>query len=251
MTGRAPETGVYLPENRRARMVLEVELPDGHDDALWPLLGWVAGRLSPDRVPLLKGLEAASPSRDDLRALCASFGTTSAAPLLHVAGVTPEGTLDPARDAEQARITQAHLAEAWDQFNRGPEAIDLVALGSPHLSLEEARHFADLMSGKARHPDTSVIVTLGRDVDAGARAEGVARTLEAAGVQLIRDLCWCSIVEPVFPRAARTLMTNSGKYAHYAPGLSGRDVRFGSLADCARAATTGVAPKQKPAWLSR
>jgi hypothetical protein len=45
-------------------------------------------------------------------------------------------------------------------------------------------------------------------------------------------------------------MTNSGKYAHYAPGLSGREVRFGSLADCAAAARTGHALKSYPAWLA-
>ena len=249
LTGRAPESGVYLPSNRRPRMVIEVELPRDHDDAFWPLLGWVAGRLAPDRVPLLTGLEPAAPSRDDLRALCAAFGTTSAVPLLHVAGVTPEGELAPAADAERARVTRADLAEAWARFNSGPEKVDLVALGSPHFSLEETRQFAELMSGQARHPDTSVIVTLGRDILSQAQSEGLVARLEASGVRLIPDLCWCSIVEPVFPRGARTLMTNSGKYAHYAPGLSGRNVRFGSLSDCAAAARSGVASSVRPEWL--
>ena len=249
LTGRAPETGVYLPGNRRPRMVIEVELPRGHDDALWPLVGWVAGRLAPDRVPLLTGLEPAGPSRDDLRAMCAAFGTTSAAPLLHVAGVTPEGDLAPAADAAQARMTVADLAAAWDRFNAGPANVDLVALGSPHLSLEETRRFAALMSGQERHPDTAVIVTLGRDILSRAQAEGLVARLHASGVRLIPDLCWCSIIEPVFPRGARTLMTNSGKYAHYAPGLSGRSVRFGSLSDCAAAARTGVAASERPDWL--
>ena len=45
-------------------------------------------------------------------------------------------------------------------------------------------------------------------------------------------------------------MTNSGKYAHYGPGLSGRSVRFGSLADCVEAALTGMAPTGLPRWLS-
>ena len=249
LTGRVPETGVYVPENRRPRMVIEVELPRDHDDALWPLVGWVAGRLAPDRVPLLTGLEPAAPGRDDLRALCAAFGTTSAVPLLHVAGVTPEGDLAPAPDAARARVTVADLAEAWERFNSGPANVDLVALGSPHLSLEETRRFAALMSGQARHPDTSVIVTLGRDILSKAQSEGLAARLEASGVRLIPDLCWCSIIEPVFPRGATTLMTNSGKYAHYAPGLSGRNVRFGSLSDCAAAAKTGVAASERPEWL--
>ncbi len=67
---------------------------------------------------------------------------------------------------------------------------------------------------------------------------------------VLPDLCWCSITEPVFPPAARTVMTNSGKYAHYGPGLSGRALRFGSLADCADAALTGTAPAGLPAWLA-
>jgi predicted aconitase len=44
-------------------------------------------------------------------------------------------------------------------------------------------------------------------------------------------------------------MTNSGKYAHYGPGLSGRAVRFGGLAACAEAAVTGKAPQALPEWL--
>ena len=90
------------------------------------------------------------------------------------------------------------------------------------------------------------IVTLGpgeRD-----RAGGTIERLREKGVTVITEICWCSISEPVFPPSARTLMTNSGKYAHYAPGLHGRAVRFGSLADCARAAMTGRAAP-RPGWL--
>ncbi|NNE80551.1 MAG: DUF521 domain-containing protein [Silicimonas sp.] len=249
LTGRAPETGVYLTKNRRPGIVIDVDLPECYDDALWPLLGWVAGRLSPDRVPLLAWLRSAAPSRDDLRAMCAAFGTTSAAPMLHVAGVTPEADLNPAADAKHATITKGDLAKAWDELNTGPATVDLVALGSPHFSLEETRQFAALMSGGTTHPETSVIITLGRDILSQARVEGLTDDLKAAGVELFPDLCWCSIVEPVFPRKAKTLMTNSGKYAHYAPGLSGRNVRFGSLADCATAAQSGCAPIARPKWL--
>lgn len=44
-------------------------------------------------------------------------------------------------------------------------------------------------------------------------------------------------------------MTNSGKYAHYAPGLCGRAVRFGGLLACAETAVSGVAPEGLPDWL--
>ena len=249
VTGRAPETGVYLTENRRPQIVIDVDAPQGHDDALWPLIGWIAGRLAPDRVPLLTGLTQTKPSRDDLRAICAAFGTTSASPMLHVAGITPESDLAPVSDAARVQIRRNDLALAWDQFNQGLEMVDLVALGSPHFSLEETRRFAGLMAGQVVHPQTSVVITLGRETRAKAQGEGLVVQLERAGVRLLSDLCWCSIVEPVFPTSAKTLMTNSGKYAHYAPGLSGRNVRFGGLAQCADVARTGRLPHARPAWL--
>ncbi len=249
LTGRAPRAGVYLDENRAAGREIEVDLPEGYDDALWPLLGWLAGQMAPDRIPLLTGLEAAAPSEDDLRALCAAFGTTSAAPMLHVAGLTPEGDRPAAADADRVRIAQADFARAWREFNSGSREVDLVSLGSPHFSLDEMRRFATLMTGRRCHDDVSVIVTLGRATLEAAQAEGLVSQLEGAGVRVVPDICWCSITEPLFPPTARVLMTNSGKYAHYAPGLCGREVRFGSLKDCADAARSGRAPTDPPAWL--
>jgi predicted aconitase len=34
---------------------------------------------------------------------------------------------------------------------------------------------------------------------------------------------------PVFPATAKVVKTNSGKYAHYGPGLSGCAVRLGKM----------------------
>lgn len=250
MTGRAPASGVYTPEGRVARTVIEVTPPDGHDDLLWPLIGWLAGRLSPDHVPLLTGLERLSPSTDDFKALCAAFGTTSGAPMLHVANHTPEAHLAPAPDAARHVMDLSALADAWRELNRGDRRIDLVAIGSPHASLAEVRRLVDLFGERHCHPGTGMTVTIGRDTLRAARAEGVADHLEQAGVRLIPDLCWCSITEPVFPPQARGLMTNSGKYAHYAHGLTGRHARLGGLRTCVEVATSGMAPDGPPAWLA-
>ena len=248
LTGRAPLSGVYLDVNRRARRVISVECPADHDDLFWPMLGYLAGLRAPDRIPLLTGLEGLSPGPDDLKALCAAFGTTSSAPMLHLAGITPEAGA-VAADADTAQIKRADLARTWHAFNAGPADIDLVAFGSPHFSIVECRALAERMAGHHCAEEVTGIVTMGRDVLAAARAEGLAGQLEDAGIRLLSDLCWCTITEPVFPRAARALMTNSGKYAHYAPGLSGRGVRFGSLADCVHALRTRRAPDNPPAWL--
>lgn len=250
LTGRAPLSGVYLEKHRVAQIVIEVALPDGHDDAVWPMLGWLAGHIASDRIPLLTGLDDAYLCADDLRALCAAFGTTSAAPMLHIAGVTPEGTRPATRDAKRVSISHTDFVRAWGAFNSGPAKIDLVALGSPHFSLDETRAFAGQMNCRRRNPDTDVVITLGREIKKAAQNEGLVSQLAAKGIKVISDICWCTVTEPVFPPDARNLMTNSGKYAHYAPGLTGRTVRFGGLSDCADAAITGLAKEGLPKWLA-
>lgn len=248
LTGRAPLSGVYLDEHRKAKRVIDVELPENVDDAFWPIVGYLAGRAAPDRIPLLRGLAAARPTQDDLKALCAAFGTTSAAPMLHIEGVTPEADGIAADTADHTTMTRADMIDVWTMFNDGPAEVELIAIGSPHASASECRALADALGDRKRHPDVTVIVTAGRDVI--AESGDVLTRLRASGVQVLPDLCWCSISEPVFPTKTRALITNSGKYAHYGPGLSGRTVRFGNLADCIEAALTGRVPPRLPAWLA-
>lgn len=250
MTGRAPLSGVYLEENRRPQRIVDVALPAGIDDAFWPLVGYLTGKAAPDCIPLLRGLGSAKPSRDDLKALCAAFGTTSASPMLHIEGVTPEAELAPLETAGTVTISLADMAAGWSLLNEGPEEVQLVAIGSPHASLEECRALATVFNGRKRHADVAVIVTAGQQVIDAAVQDGTLQSLKDSGVQVLPDLCWCSISEPVFPTKTRALMTNSGKYAHYGPGLSGRAVRFGSLADCVDSALTGRAVSRLPVWLS-
>jgi predicted aconitase len=251
MTGRAPKTGVYLAQHRVAQREIHVTIPQDFDDALWPMLGWLTGIKSPDRIPIITGLEALPITQDDLKALCAAFGTTSAAPMLHVRGHTPEGDIPLSLDVDRKEITSSNLSQVWLKFNTAGAQVDLIAIGSPHASLSECRLLAYLLDGHRCHAGTDTIVTVGRHVLAQAEAEGTLKRLKDAGVQVIPDVCWCSITEPLFPPGAKTLMTNSGKYSHYAKGLTGRDVRFGSMADCALAARTGRGSDQLPEWLSR
>ena len=251
LTGRAPLAGVYLDGPRKARRIIDVDLPQGIDDGFWPLIGYLAGKAAPDCIPLLRGLAPAAPTRDDLKALCAAFGTTSASPMLHIEGVTPEAEGSAHPDADHATITRADMSAAWKDLNAGPEAVELVALGSPHFSLSECEGLADALNGRPSHPQTQVIVTAGHDVIRQANANGTLGRLQASGVQVLPDICWCSISEPVFPPQTRALMTNSGKYAHYGPGLSGRAVRLGTLADCVEAALTGRVATRLPMWLGK
>ena len=247
--GRAPASGVYTEDGRRPEIVIDVAAPDTlNDESFWPVIGWQTGLMAPDGIPLLTGLEKLRPTTDDLKAFCAAFATTSGAPMLHIAGHTPEAHLHPRSDASQASMSRQDIAGAWHELNQGERDIDLVAIGSPHASLDEVQGIAALFGDHRCGDNVQMIVTIGRDVMRKVVAEGLTERLRRQGVRLIPDLCWCSITEPVFPAGTCGLMTNSGKYAHYAHGLSGMHARLGGLSDCVKAAITGLAPLDPPDW---
>ena len=255
LTGRAPLIGCHLDAQRKARLQIELPALDDLDDAFYPLLGYHIGALAGSRVPLVLGLEKRKPGLDDLKAFGAAFATTSAAPLFHIAGVTPEA-IDPAQVLEAGtripveKIRLQDLMLSWRELNsaRDPR-VDVVSLGNPHFSLGEFAHLARLCRGRRKHPDVVLAITCGRAVLEQAREAGHIAVIEAFGATLVTDTCWCMLGEPVIPPAATTLMTNSGKYAHYAPGLVGRKVHFASLAECVDAACSATASGRLPAWL--
>ena len=58
----------------------------------------------------------------------------------------------------------------------------------------------------------------------------------------------CPLATPMLPPEIRTLMTNSAKYAYYAPGLLDTQVIYGSLADCVRSAVEGRVVRDETLW---
>ncbi len=255
LTGRAPRSGSHLDEGRHASLLIEVEAPQQADDSFWPLLGYHVGLLAGSDIPLLCGLERSAADSDALKAFGAAFATTSAAPMFHIAGITPEApdvasALGGKAPSKHLRVSIADLLGSWWELNSAESTrVELVALGNPHFSAGELAVLAQLCEGRSIHPETALVVTCGRAIHQQAAQAGHVATLERFGVRLVTDTCWCMLGEPVVPPGSRTLMTNSGKYAHYAPGLVGRQVHFGNLAACVEAACTGHNQGQLPAWL--
>ncbi|MDN5406512.1 MAG: aconitase family protein [Pseudomonas sp.] len=253
LTGRAPLIGCHLEDQRKARLHIEVPPLSNLDDSFYPLLGYHIGALAGSRIPLVSGLQQQHPNLDDLKAFGAAFATTSAAALFHIAGVTPEA-LDPTRVIDGPlpvlKLSLEELLLSWQELNSARDArVDVVSLGNPHFSLSEFARLASLCQGRHRHPDVVLAITCGRTVLEQARVAGYIAVIEAFGAVIVSDTCWCMLGEPVIPPAARNLMTNSGKYAHYAPGLVGRRVHFASLAECVDAACSATASGRLPQWL--
>ncbi|MGN8343227.1 aconitase X [Pseudomonas sp. SMV71] len=255
LCGRAPLTGCHLDEQRKAELIIEMPTLGRVDDSFYPLLGYHIGSLTGRRIPLIRGLEHAAPTLDDLKAFGAAFATTSAAPLFHIAGVTPEAlapasVMDAGTPLTAQTVDVAGLLASWRELNSARDKrVDVVSLGNPHFSVSEFANLATLCAGRTKHPDVVLAITCGRAVLEQARQAGHLSAIETFGAILVTDTCWCMVGEPVIPPQATTLMTNSGKYAHYAPGLVGRGVHFASLADCVEAACTAQASGQPPAWL--
>ncbi|WP_201864652.1 cis-3-hydroxy-L-proline dehydratase [Microvirga soli] len=254
LTGRAPLAGCHIESSRRAALQINVPRLEGSDDAFYPLLGYHVGLVAANRIPVLTGLEQAAPSQDDLKAFGAAFATTSSAPMFHILGVTPEAvTLDDATGATNVptvEISVGDLLQSWRELDSAPDRwVDLISLGNPHFSVSECEKLAALCCNRTKHKNVSIVVTCGRATHDKIKEAGILSELERFGVQFVTDTCWCMITEPVIPPTAETIMTNSGKYAHYGPGLTGRGFHFGSLAACVEAACTGVTSNGSPLWL--
>lgn len=259
LTGRAPKGGPHVEANRLTSLIVRVtDVPGAANinDSFYPLLGYHVGAISPSQIPVVEGLESFSICKDDLKAFGAAFATMSSAPMFHIVGVTPEATsLDAVIDEKchprSINIEPKQLAESWIQLNSAshPQPVDLVSLGNPHFSLTEIRKLAKLCRGRTKDDNVAITVTCGRSTYSLASQAGLIEELEAFGVQFITDTCWCMITEPIIPPSAGAIMTNSGKYAHYGPGLTGKPFYFGSLARCVEAACGGCIGDM-PGWLS-
>jgi len=255
LTGRAPKIGCHLTQQRLATLRIDIPALEVLDDSFYPLLGYHVGLLCGAEIPVICGLEHKAPTLDDLKAFGAAFATTSAAPMFHIAGVTPEATtaelaMGGHPPAKHLNVSSIDLLHSWRELNsaQGPE-VDAVTLGNPHFSYTECATLARLCHGLHKLDSVAIVITCGRATLERAQQSGYVATLETFGVQFVTDTCWCMLGEPVIPPSARNLMTNSGKYAHYAPGLVGRRVHFASLAECVESACTGQASGRLPIWL--
>lgn len=258
LTGRTLNTGCHIDENRKARVQVHAESLCDADDTLFPLLGYVVGDIAADQVPIITGLEKETPTTADLKAFGAAFATTSSAPMFHIAGITIEAR--SLADIEmhltgtrRVTVTRSHLTRQWLRFNGNHSEeytrVDLISLGNPHFSYDEIVKLANLCAPGKKHEDTALVVTCSRDTYSQAYQDGHIAHLEGFGAQILTDTCWCMIHEPVVPTRARTIMTNSAKYAHYGTGLTGRQMRFGGLSACVDAAFSGRILNHLPVWL--
>lgn len=256
ITGRAPAIGLHLTKNRAGNLLLQLkDIPETlqHSDDFYPVLGHFIGKTTLDRIPVIAGMNMV-PNEDQLKALGAASASSGGVALFHMVGVTPEAqTLE---SAFQGNKPQAIITVTMDMLRESrralthtdSEKLDMVVLGSPHFSLAEFKQLAPLVQGKQKHADVKFLVTSSRAMTQLAKQAGFLDALQAFGAQLTVDTC--ILTSPMLPPETKYLMTNSAKFAYYAPGLLSKQITFGSLKDCVASAIEGRVIRDEILWIS-
>jgi hypothetical protein len=254
ITGRVPAIGLHLTENRAGEILLRLSgVPRRveEDDEFYPVLGLLLGKKASDQIPVVTGLEA-TPTEDQLKAMCAASASSGAVALIHLVGITPEApTQEAAFQGREPQQTVVVTMEDLRAVRRAlttvvGEKLDLVVLGSPHFSLAEFQKLAPLVAGRRRHPDVQFLVTSSRLMSSLAEQSGSLQPLAEFGGKVTVDTC--ILATPMLPPEVKVLMTNSAKYAYYAPGMLKTQVVFGNLEDCVRSAVAGRVVRDDSLW---
>jgi len=245
ITGRAPYAGLHVVENRAARVVFEA--PDFSTlpgrDIFFAALGLLVGKEAGASVAAIVGLPLDT-TEDELKALGAAAASSGAVALFHAVGITPEApTLDAALQGRAPMRTVAVSLEDLRDVRRklnhaGPgEPLVAVSLGTPHFSVAEFEQLMQLFSQHSGPLRCDFYVNTSRYILWLLEQTGVAGKLADRGVQIVVDTC--TYITPVMKKMTGLVMTNSGKWAHYAPANIGVTVAYGSMSECVRSAFEG------------
>ena len=257
VTARVPDAGLHHAENRTASVVVDVTglSPVLRKlDAMYPCLGFVIGRRFPGEIPAIVGLPS-STSEDDLKALGAAAASSGNLAMFHAVGITPEaptlaaacGGVDVVDLVDVAVVTAADIRDARDQLStHSDQPLATVSLGTPHYSLAEIERLHQELGDKTIAPSVAFYVSTARAVLHEAMLRGWITPLRNAGVTFVTDTC--TYITPIVKDTTGLAMTDSAKWAYYAPGNIGVDAVFGALTECVQSAVAGRVVRDEGLW---
>jgi predicted aconitase len=232
ITGVTPCYGLHLDANRKAEVVVEIDC-DLRDEADYGALGYIIGKKAGSRIPYFRFAKKKKIKQDWLRTLGATMAAAGAVALFHVEDTTPEAKRQNMVLSYAENIEVRDLREGYDALNSDASDIDFVAIGCPHASIEELKEIAGLLKGKKIKAD--MWITTARKIK--ETAGSLIGEIEESGAHVVADTCM--IVAPIEELGYKTMATNAGKAACYAPSHCKLSVRFGSMKKCVEAAVTG------------
>jgi predicted aconitase len=241
LTGRAPASGLHTDEGRRATVRIDVDVPDRllDDDLLYPALGHVLGEVAGAEVAVIVGLDGRA-GEDRLKALGAAAASSGAVAMFHVSGVTPEApTIDVATQGmapdRESTVGVTDLIRARESLNHGEGPLGAISVGTPHFSTRELEDLAVRVGGQTSK--VPFYVNTSRDALTEAGDSGAIAAIEGFGATIVTDTC--TYITPIMGEVSGRVMTNSAKWAFYAPGNLGVGVIFAGLDACVASAVSG------------
>lgn len=253
ITGTVPDVGLHTDEGRLGRVLVEIRgVPDAtmRRDTFFATLGHLLGRLVGSSIAVVDGVEEAR--EDDLKALGAAAASSGAVAMFHMVGITPEAPTRAAafggRASERTiRIGPHELAAAAAELTSTREtSLGAVSIGTPHFSYDEFTRLNALLDNRRIAKRLEFFVSTGRDTLARVDAEGWGKGLRDCGVQVVTDTC--TYLTPILTGRPGAVMTNSAKWAWYAPNNLGYEVVFGSLEECVESAVRGEVWRDATQW---
>jgi predicted aconitase len=242
LTGRTPEYGFHLSENRKGSFAvqLEAKLDDLAD---WGAVGKLIGESHQDyfAVPVFHGYHRV-PTADELKHLGAALASYGSMGMFHFMGVTPEAPASTDGFKEKIPITDGDISKVYSAYSLGDGDPRLVVFSGPQQSLLEMKRLAGLFEGRKMKPGSSCFVTTNSAVLAQSRALGYAQTLEEAGVTILQGVCFY-ILQNLSPMRQANGWTNMVSNSAKIVNIIGAH-RFNTIlrrtADCVEIACTGL-----------
>ena len=225
LIGKTPNYGVHRPENRRADVMVKIEL-DLKDEAEFGALGIHLGRVLKDEIPFFEGLR--HPREIQLKHLGAAMASTGMTSLFYSCASCPKSS----DRLETLSVDMDDLKSASESLSTTNEAPDMIYIGCPHCSFEEVKKVAHRIRGRKVKDDVKFWVCTSRHVK--RKAEKYVKMIEAAGGKVISDTC--AVVTWLKEMGVDVLMTNSAKTAYYAPTMNKTETIFASLDQCIESA---------------
>lgn len=256
LTGRAPKTGLYLDDNRKAVIHVKVEeFPSiaFSDACFYPLLGYFIGKECGNRVVAISGIPEKSPNRDHLKGLGAAAASSGATALFHIIGITPEAPtleacLQKGKSIETVVFTPETLKKTEELLiTADSDQLDWVGLGCPHFSKDEFTELTDCIEGKKISSNIAFSVFTSRKIYQWAESKGILDRLKTAGIEIYVD--GCLLLYPQILKPSGTMMTNSAKAANYIYSQAGYKAAYGTVRECVVSAMAGKIIRRPPAWL--
>jgi len=242
LTGRTPEYGYHLKENRYGDMLIRVDTELDYADL--GALGFYAGKTGAV-VPVFDGIPQ-NINIEEIQQLFGALGMVAPIALAHIVGVTPEApTLEAAfggrRPKETVTVGRKELTQAYEALStaKGRE-VDFVMVGCHFCTIEKIRKIARLLENKKVHDGVTLWVQTSRTIKNLAERDGDIQKIEKAGGRIYCDACVLATSNKKY-YGFKVMATDSAKMAFGVPGAPyvGMDALYGSTEKCMEAAVTG------------